>query len=117
MFVGIEYKIKFVMPMNFAPSALLGKLPSPIERSAMAEIYNYAVESDGFYFVDHLVKREIASEVFRLTRSYPEHHRPAFGQHRTFQMREQKSSETRTALLNSRWRHRHGLWYKVRTVA
>lgn len=40
--MGIEYKIKFVMPMDFDPSALLRKLPSPIERSAMAEIYNYA---------------------------------------------------------------------------
>ncbi|WP_155453104.1 hypothetical protein [Massilia eburnea] len=66
MFVGIEYKIKFVMPMDFDPSALLRKLPSPIERSAMAEIYNYAVESDGFYFVDHLVNREIASVALRL---------------------------------------------------
>ena len=64
--MGIEYKIKFTMPANFDPSALLRKLPNPIELSAMAEIYNYAVEPDGFYFVDHLVNREIASVALRL---------------------------------------------------
>ncbi|WP_090437500.1 hypothetical protein [Duganella sp. CF458] len=64
--MGTEYKIKFAMPPDFNPSALLRKLPSPIERLAMVEIYNYAVESDGFYFVDHLVNREVASVALRL---------------------------------------------------
>ena len=38
--MGIEYKIKFNVPENFNPSALFKKLPSPIARGQMAEIYN-----------------------------------------------------------------------------
>jgi hypothetical protein len=64
--MGIEYKIKFAMPRDFNPSALLNKLPSPIDGTSIVEIYNYAVESDGFYFVDHLVSRDVASVALRL---------------------------------------------------
>ncbi|UTY58953.1 hypothetical protein [Massilia sp. erpn] len=64
--MGIEYKIKFAVPGDFNPSALLKKLPSPIDRSSMVEIYNYALEPDGFYFIDHLVSRDVASVALRL---------------------------------------------------
>ena len=64
--MGIEYKIKFNVPGNFNPSALFKKLPSPIARGQMAEIYNYAIEPDGFYFVDHLVNKDVAAVALRM---------------------------------------------------
>lgn len=53
------------MPNDYDPSALFPKLPSPIDRRAMAEIYNYSIEADGFYFVDHLVDAGIATVALR----------------------------------------------------
>jgi hypothetical protein len=64
--MGIEYKIKFVLPENFSPTGLFKKLPSPIARGPMAEIYNYAIEPEGFYFVDNLVNREVAAVALRM---------------------------------------------------
>lgn len=64
--MGIEYKIKFAVPGNFSPTALLMKLPSPIDRGSMAEIYNYSIETDGFYFIDHLVNKDVAAIALRL---------------------------------------------------
>lgn len=64
--MGIEYKIKFSLPEDFDPSALFERLPSPIARGPMAEIYNYAIQPDGFYFVDHLVSQEVAAVALRL---------------------------------------------------
>lgn len=66
MRMGIEYKIKFALPEDFNPSGLFKKLPNPIARGPMAEIYNYAIEPDGFYFVDHLVNRDVAAVALRL---------------------------------------------------
>lgn len=31
----------------------------------MTEIYDYAIEADGFYFVDHLADREVAAVALR----------------------------------------------------
>ena len=63
--MGIEYKIKFSVPQGYDSSALLNHLPSPIHRATMTEIYNYKVERDGFYFVDHLVDEKVASVAFK----------------------------------------------------
>jgi hypothetical protein len=63
--MGVEYKIKFEVPADFNPSALFENLPSPIAPKRMEEIYNYAIEPDGFYFVDHLVNRDVASIALR----------------------------------------------------
>lgn len=63
--MGIEYKIKVQLPDGYDPSVLFCKLPSPIDTMRMAEIYNYKIEQDGFYFVDHLVNNEVASVAFR----------------------------------------------------
>ena len=52
--MGIEYQIKFAVPAGYDPSALIKKLPDAIERPSMKDIYSYAVEPAGFYFVDHL---------------------------------------------------------------
>ena len=62
----LEYKIKFTVPTGYDPSALFMKLPSPINRATMSEIYNYKIEQDGFYFVDRLVNDEVASIALKL---------------------------------------------------
>ena len=63
--MGIEYKIKFSVPQDYDSSALLNHLPSPIHRATMTDIYNYKVEPDGFYFIDHLVDEKVASVAFK----------------------------------------------------
>ena len=62
--MGIEYKIKFAVPSGYDPSSLFKRLPSPIA-GGMVEIYNYSIEPDGFYFVDHRVDHEVASIALR----------------------------------------------------
>jgi hypothetical protein len=64
--MGIEYRIQFQVPSNYSPQGLFKKLPSPIHRESMQEIYNYRIERDGFYFLDSLVDRAVASIAFRL---------------------------------------------------
>lgn len=59
--MGREYKITCTPLRDSALSQLLRKLPSPIQRPQMLEIYNYSVMEDGYYFVDHLVDRTTAS--------------------------------------------------------
>lgn len=61
-----EYKIKFAVPANYNPAGLFEKMPSPIHRKTMSEIYNYKIEKEGFYFVDRAVDPRVASEAFRL---------------------------------------------------
>jgi hypothetical protein len=63
--MSIEYKIKFAVPNDYDPAALFRSLPSPIDRRAMAEIYNYAIKADGFYFVDHIVDPAVAAVALR----------------------------------------------------
>ncbi len=54
------------MPDKTALAAMFRGLPSPIHRAPLAEIYNYKVEAEGFYFIDHLVDTKTASVAFRL---------------------------------------------------
>lgn len=63
--MDIEYKITFALPSNYDASRLFKQLPSPIEKRAMAEIYNYRLEQDGFYFVDRRVNPGVASFALR----------------------------------------------------
>lgn len=63
--MAIEYKIKFNVPADYDSSALFKKLPSPIDRPRMEEIYNFKIEQDGFYFVDQLVNDQVASVAFK----------------------------------------------------
>ena len=63
--MSIEYKLKFSLPEHYDATALFKKLPSPIDRSSMAEIYNYKIEKDGFYFIDHLVNDAVAAVAFK----------------------------------------------------
>lgn len=63
--MGIEYKVVWSQPEHYDPRAVLHRLPSPISESH-DEIYNYSVETYGFYFVDHLVDKHVASVAFRI---------------------------------------------------
>ena len=64
--MGKEYKIKCKVPNDAGIKAMFHRLPSPIHREPLAEIYNYKVEADGFYFVDHLVDNKTASVALRV---------------------------------------------------
>lgn len=56
-----EYKISCTPLKGTELAQLLRCLPSPIHRPQMVEIYNYRVEDDGYYFIDHLVDRRTAA--------------------------------------------------------
>ena len=56
-----EYKISCTPLKGTKLAQLLRHLPSPIHRPQMVEIYNYRVEDDGYYFIDHLVDRRTAA--------------------------------------------------------
>ncbi len=60
-----EYKIKFEMPKGYDPYNVLRKLPSPISPK-MTEIYNYSVQSYGFYFLDNRVDQRTAGHAMKL---------------------------------------------------
>ena len=64
--MGREYKISCVPLKDAALSAMLRKLPSPIKRPQMEEIYNFCVEKDGYYLVDRLVDRPTAAIALQL---------------------------------------------------
>jgi hypothetical protein len=62
--MGMEYKIKWKVPNGYDPSPVLRKLPSPIGKGTM-EIYNFSVETDGFYFLDNLVDQRVAGQAMK----------------------------------------------------
>ena len=64
--VGKEDKIKCKVPNDAGIRAMFRRLPSPIHREPLAEIYNYKVEADGFYHVDHLIDTKTASVALRV---------------------------------------------------
>ncbi len=59
--MGREYKILCTPVEGAALQQLLQRLPPPFHRPQMQEIYNYRVEEDGYYLVDHLVDRSVAA--------------------------------------------------------
>lgn len=61
--MGIEYKIRFELPRHYDRSKVEAKLPDAA--GVAGAIYGYAVEPDGFYFIDHLVAPDIAAMDFR----------------------------------------------------
>ncbi len=64
--MGYEYKIKCAPLKGALLANLLRKLPSPIARPKLQEIYNYRVEEDGYYLVDHLVNRPVAAQALQI---------------------------------------------------
>ena len=60
-----EYVIKWKQPDGYNPSSVLQQLPSPISRD-MKEIYNYSVETDGFYVFDRNIDSSVVGCVIKL---------------------------------------------------
>jgi hypothetical protein len=59
--MGREYKIICTPFKGAALAAMMRKLPSPIQRPQMVDIYNYRIDDDGYYLVDHLIDRRVAA--------------------------------------------------------
>jgi hypothetical protein len=64
--MGHEYKIRCTPLAGDALSHALRKLPSPISRPEMREIYNFRVDEDGYYLVDHLIDRATAAKALQI---------------------------------------------------
>jgi hypothetical protein len=64
--MGREYKIKCNLPSGYSPRNVLMKLPSPMKRGSGEETYNYRVEADGFYLIDHLNERTTAAQALQI---------------------------------------------------
>lgn len=64
--MGKEYKIKCKVPGDGEIHAMFERMPSPIQHRPLAEIYNYRIEADGFYFIEREVDPKIASLAFRI---------------------------------------------------
>lgn len=64
--MGIEYKIIVQLPQAYEVAQVSGRLPSPTKPGEQFDIYSFAVEGDGFYFVDHLVDELIAAKALRV---------------------------------------------------
>jgi hypothetical protein len=62
--MGFEYKIRFTVPPSLSPDALTKRLPDPVVPSSSWPAYDYKLEPDGFYFLDH-GKSDVASIAFR----------------------------------------------------
>ena len=60
-----EYRITSGSLGKAKLSAALGRLPSPILRPQIVEIYNFRVEEDGYYFVDRDVHAATAGHAFK----------------------------------------------------
>jgi hypothetical protein len=60
--MGVEYKILFKVPSGYDPSNLSLKLPA---QNGAQEVFSYVLEQDGFYFIDHLVDKPLASIALR----------------------------------------------------
>lgn len=61
-----EYKILCKPITGAALHQLLRKLPPPFHRPQMQEIYNYRVDDDGYYLIDHLIDRSVAATAFQV---------------------------------------------------
>ena len=64
--MGREYKIHCTPLTGDALANVLKKLPSPILRPELREIYNFSVEKDGYYLVDHLTDRATAASALQI---------------------------------------------------
>lgn len=63
--MGIEYKIGFTVPTDFAVEGISKRLPDRAIPSSTWNAYDWSLETYGFYFLDHLGNPEISSRAFR----------------------------------------------------
>ena len=52
--MGIEYKIHFPVPQGFDTQAVQRRLPVVQTAPGQMPDYDFALEADGFYFIDHM---------------------------------------------------------------
>ncbi|MDR0214719.1 MAG: hypothetical protein LBJ15_12025 [Comamonas sp.] len=64
--MGIEYKIRFPIPLGFGIEQLQRKLPASEVASGQMPAYDFTLEADGFYFVDHLNDASISALAMRV---------------------------------------------------
>lgn len=64
--MGIEYKIRFPVPQGYSTEQLQRRLPSAETSSSQMPAYHFELESDGFYFLDHLSHDAIAAQAMRV---------------------------------------------------
>lgn len=64
--MGREYKILCKPTEGAALHQLLRKLPPPFHRPQVRELYNYRVDEDGYYLVDHLIDRPVAAAALQV---------------------------------------------------
>jgi hypothetical protein len=64
--MGREYKILCKPTKGAALHQLLHKLPPPFHRPQMLELYNYRVDNDGYYLVDHPIDRSVAATALQV---------------------------------------------------
>ena len=68
--MGIEYKIHFPVPEGYSTKQLQRRLPPAETTAGMAAgqmpAYHFELESDGFYFLDHLSNDAVAAQAMRV---------------------------------------------------
>ena len=64
--MGREYKILCTPIEGSALHQLLRKLPPPFHRPQMQELYNFRVDDDGYYVIDHLIDRSVAATALQV---------------------------------------------------
>jgi hypothetical protein len=62
--MGFEYKIRFAVPEGMSVDGLDSRMKAIATSHAAGTDYEYKLEADGFYFLDH-VKSPAASIAFR----------------------------------------------------
>ena len=64
--MGIEYKIHFPVPEGYGTKQLLRRLPVAETVAGQMPAYDFALESDGFYFLDYLCNDAVAAQALRV---------------------------------------------------
>ena len=64
--MGIEYKIHFPVPEGYSTEQLLRRLPVAETAPGQMPEYDFALEADGFYFIDHMGDATIVARALRV---------------------------------------------------
>ena len=64
--MGIEYKIHFPVPEGYSTEQLLRRLPNAETAPGQMPAYDFELESDGFYFLDHLRNETVAAQALKV---------------------------------------------------
>ena len=64
--MGIEYKIRFPVPQGFGTEQLQHRLPASEAAPGRMPAYDFALEADGFYFIDHMGDAAVVARALRV---------------------------------------------------